>query len=64
MRYESDWKNYLDTMSCIERAEEKGKEKGREERAVEIARSLKLNGVNIEVISQSTGLTIKEIENL
>ena len=64
MRYESDWKNYLDTMSCIERAEEKGKEKGREERAVEIARSLKLNGMNIEVISQSTGLTIKEIENL
>jgi len=55
-------------MSCIERAEEKGKEKGREEgreeRAVEIARSLKLNGVNIEVISKSTGLAIKEIENL
>lgn len=60
MRYESDWKNYLDTMSCIERAEEKGKE----EKAAEIARSLKSNGVDIGIIAKSTGFTIKEIENL
>ena len=72
MRYESDWKNYLDTMSCIERAEEKGKEKGREEgkkeggeeKAAEIARTLISNGVDIEIISKSTGLTIQELENL
>ena len=31
MRYESDLKNYMDTMSCIEFAENKGREKGRKE---------------------------------
>ena len=31
LRYESDLKNYMDTMGCIRYAEKRGKEEGREE---------------------------------
>ncbi len=39
-------------------------EEGRKSREVEIARELKKNGVNIDLIATSTGLTKQEIENL
>ena len=76
IRYESDWKNYLDTMSCIERAEEKGMEKGMEigiEKGIEIgeekgilkvAKSMKAKGLDNETIAQYTNIPIKEIEKL
>ena len=68
IRYESDWKNYLDTMSCIERAEEKGMEKGieiGEEKAIlTVAKSMKAKGLDNETISQCTNLPIEEIEKL
>jgi hypothetical protein len=41
--------------------EKKWVRRGRE---VEIARELKKNGVNIDIIMESTGLTKEEIENL
>lgn len=41
-----------------------GIEKGRHEEALEIARNLKNKGVEIEIISESTGLAIQEIEDL
>ncbi|MCP4153212.1 MAG: hypothetical protein GY757_36110 [bacterium] len=42
----------------------KGIKKGKEEMAKEIARNFKNKGVDIEIIVQSSGLSIKEIEAL
>lgn len=80
IRYESDLKNYMDTMSCIEFAEIKGKTEGRAEGLAEgraegiaqgieqeknaIAKSMKANGIAIATISTCTGLTVAEIEAL
>ena len=68
IRYESDWKNYLDTMSCIERAEEKGIEKGMEigeEKAIlTVAKTMKTDGVANDIIAKYTSLPIEEIEKL
>ncbi|MBR6541346.1 MAG: Rpn family recombination-promoting nuclease/putative transposase, partial [Bacteroidales bacterium] len=54
MRYESDLKNYMDTMSCIEFAENRGRTEGREEGRVEgkteVAKALKNKGVDMELI--------------
>ena len=70
--YESNLKAYRDTMSCIRFAEytgrtegrEEGKFLGREESKLEIAKSLKQQGVSIDIISKSTGLSVDEIEKL
>ena len=77
LRYESDLKNYMDTMSCIEFAEIKGKTEGRAEglaeglaegraegkssATAEIARSMKAEGLSIAMISKFTGLSAEEI---
>ena len=47
-----------------EKAKKEGREEGREERTFEIARTMKENGVDINIISVSTGLTKTEIEKL
>jgi len=48
----------------LEEGEKKGKEEGKKEKSIEIAKNmLKLN-VDINIISQSTGLDIEEIKNL
>ena len=72
MRYESDLKNYMDTMSCIEFATLTGKEEGRAEGLAEglsqgkisIAKSMKEDGMDMQSIAKYTGLTKNEIENL
>lgn len=80
MRYESNLKNYMDTMSCIRFAREegaaeafdKGVEKGIEKGVVigaeqskmQIAKSLKAKGFDASLIAECTGLTIEEIEKL
>ncbi len=68
MRYESDLKNYMDTMSCIEFAENRGRTEGREEGRIEgkteVAKALKNKGVDMELICQTTGLSIEQIEKL
>ena len=64
IRYESDLKNYMDTMSCIEFAEIKGKTEGRAEEKTAIAKSLKQSGMELQEISKHTGLTAAEIEVL
>ena len=55
-------------MSCIRFAEHTGREEGREEgRAhskLEIARSMKIDGMPSETISKYTGLSVSEVENL
>ena len=44
--------------------EEKGVEKGRKEREIEIAKNFLRQGISTEMIEQCTGLTVKEIETL
>ncbi|WP_291728570.1 Rpn family recombination-promoting nuclease/putative transposase [Bernardetia sp.] len=50
--------------SVLETAEETGEQRGKKEKALEIARNLKNAGVSSKTISQTTGLSEKEIENL
>ena len=76
LRYESDLKNYMDTMSCIEFATIKGREEGLAEghekglaegkssATIEIAKSMKAGGMTIAMISKFTGLSSEEIEAL
>jgi len=45
-------------------AEDKIKEKGKIEGKIEVAKSLLENGIDIEIIIKSTGLTKKQIEKL
>ena len=70
--YDSDLKNYMDTMSCIEYAvikglkdgEKKGMEKGMEKGMAQAATAMKADGMDIQTISKYTGLTPEEIEAL
>lgn len=43
---------------------EKGIEKGRKEEKIEMAKALLLKGVDIEIISETTGLSKEEIRKL
>ncbi len=47
-----------------EKGREEGIEEGRKERNIEVAKALKDNGIPIEIIIQSTGLSKEEIENI
>jgi len=49
---------------AVEEGKKMGVEEGRKKRELEIARELKKNGANIDLIISSTGLTKEEIENL
>ena len=73
--YEASLKIYRDMYSVIDYAFTQGEIKGREENEalqkiteknnnLKIAKALKDNGISIEIIANSTGLTIKEIEEL
>jgi predicted transposase/invertase (TIGR01784 family) len=58
--YENSLKIYRDLKGVIDTAFDEGKQEGRQE----IARALKENGVSLEIIVRSTGLTEGEIDNL
>jgi predicted transposase/invertase (TIGR01784 family) len=45
-------------------AEKKGEIKGKIEGKIEVAKSLKLNGIDVDIIAKTTGLTKEEIERL
>ena len=64
----SEEKYILDTKMMIYDAEQeglqKGLQKGRQEKTLEIAKNFKANGVAVDIIAQSTGLTPEEINNL
>ena len=57
-----DWRNTLEY--AVEEAEMKGMTKGKAEEQRQIAANLKKQGVNIETISQCTGLSFEEIDEL
>lgn len=56
--------NLFTDFGFIEKGIEQGIEKGSQESKLEIARNLKKLGLSIENISQATGLSQTEIENL
>ena len=60
IRFEAEWKGYLDTMSCLEMS----KEEGKCQRSLEIAKSMKYDGVEFFVIAKYTSLSLEEIEQL
>ena len=76
LRYESDLKNYMDTMSCIKFAENKGKSEGRAEGIAKgraegiaegiltVAKNLKAQNIPLQTIMESTGLTKEQIDSL
>jgi len=43
---------------------QEGRQEGRQEKTLEVAKNLKANGVAIDIIAQSTGLSPEEIANL
>jgi predicted transposase/invertase (TIGR01784 family) len=62
--YEDSLKYYRDLKNSLDTAKDEGREEGREERAFEIAKELLKNGINIEIIVHSTGLTKDQIEKI
>ena len=76
IKYDRALKRYRDTIAVMEgqkmegraegRAEgiKEGKEQGRKEAQLDIARNLKKTGISIDLIEQSTGLSIEEINSL
>ncbi len=64
LEYDHALKRYRDTLNAMTGAELKGIEKGRAAERIENARSLKANGVPVDVIAKSLGLTAEEIEAL
>ena len=75
-RYEKRRESRLNEVSALSYAEEKGIQKGIEEgvkqgleqgakqRNIEIAKNLIQNGLDNELVSKSTGLSIEEVEEL
>jgi len=59
-RYENSLKSYRDLKGVIDTAFDEGKIEGK----IEVAKSLKQNGISIDMIAVTTGLTKEEIENL
>ena len=64
MKYEDRRAALLDKISALENAEEKGIEKGIEKGKIEVAKKSLEAGLDINTISNITGLDISEIEKL
>ena len=62
LKYYRDIKNIVDTSR--EEGKIEGKIEGKVERSIEIAKQLKKNGVSPQIIQQSTGLSMEEIDQL
>ena len=54
----------MDTMSCIEFAENKGRAEGIETGIHTVAKKLKAQNVPVQIIMESTGLSIEQINQL
>lgn len=68
VKYDESIKVYRDNLVTMAYAEQKGrvagKEEGRTEERIEIARNMKSMGLSNEVIMQATGLSEEDIESL
>ena len=54
----------LDEKARIKYAADEGKEEGREERELEIAKNFKNEGIPFETIAKATGLPLEKIKKL
>lgn len=63
-QYDESLRHYRDTIIVMEGQYMEGEKKGRAEEKIENARSLKQNGVPVDVIAKSLGLNPEEIEAL
>ena len=61
IQYESDLKNYRDSMSCIAFAEHKGREEGIKVGVLRTAKKMKSLGIPEKDIAECTGLSVEEI---
>ena len=64
VKYEQDMTTERDRRNQLRFAVDNAREEGRKEGAVEIAKALLANGVKMEVIAASTGLSKEEIKAL
>ena len=64
IEYDHALKKYRDTLNALAGAEQKGWEKGREEERLLNAKNLKENGVPLNLIAKSLGLTDAELQQL
>ena len=64
IKYDGALKRYRDTLNAMQGAEQKGRAEGRAEERLKNARNLKKNGVPVDVIAVSLGLTEEEIAQL
>ena len=62
--YYDNYKAYRDINNAVNTARKEGNEEGREAKAIEIARNLKILNIPVTDISKATGLTAEEISNL
>ena len=62
--YEDSLKTYRDLKNSLDTAEEKGREEGRVEEKIAIARNLKSMGMSISDISKATGLQEEDIVSI
>jgi predicted transposase/invertase (TIGR01784 family) len=62
--YEDSLKQYRDIKNVVDTAKEEGKEIGKQERSIEIARNLLTNGLSIEIVAKNTNLSIEEIQKI
>ncbi len=62
--YEQSLKTYRDLKGVIDTAFDQGKIEGMIEGKIEVAKSLKENGVSIDIIIKTTGLSKQQVENL
>lgn len=60
LRYDESIKIYRDNKAVLEFAKKKGRAEGIEQ----VAHNLKLAGVSVEIIAQTTGLTSEQIAAL
>jgi len=62
--YEARQKAFRDYNAGMEEAEQRGERRGKDEKALEIARKMVTQGYDIEGIASLTGLTAEQVENL
>ena len=63
-KYDESIKVYRDHLATLTYAEQKGRQEGKREEAIAIARNLKAKGLSVDLITETTGLSAEEIEKL
>lgn len=64
MKYDESIKVFRDNLATISFAKQEGREEGWAEGRWDMARNLKKIGISTDIISQASGLSAEEIENL